>query len=802
MSRVFRPFCFRPFARSRILRVALAALALLVLTAVPARAPLILSGVHCPPNLWVGQGTQFTHFNAMNPADQGGLVDCNDVVCTAWLATSDIPVGSGWIQGRPIAGATVTFHAVREDGQTSYTVNAVTDVHGQATARFDDLDVDGSYYHDHCATTPSTTWECYEFYATYAGIALFQEHGECLLRLACESNHQYYLLEDSEVPISDCWGLPGCIDEWGGFWHQMNLTLTVDAGALGDAIVITIDQPPLPPPIGIPSGAAIVDWRQITAGGATFAIPATAALDYSSSTLYGYGWTDTQIYYWTPGRSQWVPLPQPSDRSCLEHQIRWSMTEPGIYAMVAREDSEHDWLSDRIETERYHTNPYLFDSDGDQSPDGAEVLISRTDPLSPDTDEDNFGEILELPQGTDPNDPRDYPGAVDRGDHNAGNVKVTMTDKGTLGVVDRVGRDGLGIVYPAATTDTLLYVGSVWAGTGPEYVVNRDYADDTHDWEVAAEPDGHVVVDATPEIDQRIRASFVDSGHPLLKWLRVYQESAAWAAPPENEYVLERLVVVNEGEEPLAGLYVGQFMDLDINQLTASQNRGTTDLTRDLVYMWRNVPTPYVGVRLIEPTPPRNVTLIHNPTFVWPNARVLDADKYGFLAATAPQYIVHDAPTSDDWSVLVSAGPFDLVAGQSVTIGFAIVAAGTSANLLANADRARARYFEVYGGGGAVGDDAGAAGGGLRLAAMPNPLVSATSIRYSMPAVGRVSLLVYDPSGRLVQAVLDGATVAAGEHAVRWDARDAAGRTVAPGIYLYRLTTGAERRSGRLVVVR
>lgn len=788
--------------RWRAAHVALAIAGVIPLLATPLPAELVLSGVHCAPSTWIAQGTQFTHFCANNPPDWGGLVDCNDVVCHAWLATSDIPIGTGWIPGRPIVGAKVTFHAVREDGQTSYTVDVWTDAHGHASARFDDLPVTGSYHHTGCADTPSATWECYTFYASYAGIDLLQEQGDCVLRLSCDSTYQYYLLEDSEVPRSDCFGVSGCLDEWGGVLSLGSFTLTLSGGALEDSTEVTATQPPAPPPLGIPAGAAIVDWRLITTGGATFAIPATAALDVPASTLYGYGSTDTQIYFWSEGRSQWLPVPGGTDRSPVDNQVRWSMACEGFYALVAWEDPDFDRLSSQVEESEHHTSPVLPDTDGDTLADGIEVLVSTTDPLSPDGDEDGFPDDLEMVEGTDPNDPRDYPGAVDRGDHDAGDVKVTMTDKGTLGIVDRSEHDGLGIVYPAATADTLLYVGGVWAGTGPDYVVNRDYEADTRDWEVAAEPDGHVGIDATPEIDQRIRASFVDSGHPLLKWLRVYQESAAWATAPDNEYVLEQLLVANEGEAALTGLYVGQFMDLDINQLTATQNRGTTDLTRDLVYMWRTAPTPFVGVTLITPAPARNVTLVHNPTFVWPNARVTDADKYGFLAATAPQYVVRDAPAADDWSVLVSAGPFDLAAGQAVTLGLAIVAAGTPEELLANADRARAKYLEIYGGGGAVGDGDAAAPGALRLAAIPNPLVDGTSIRYALPAAGRVSILVCDVSGRRVASVLADALLPAGEHVARWDGCDAAGRAVAPGVYLFRLSAGTECRSGRLVIVR
>ena len=282
------PFAIR-FTRSRPACIALGIGAGLLAMAIPLRAELVLSGVHCAPSYWIAQGSQFTHFCANNPPDWGGLVDCNDVVCHAWLATDDIPIGTGWIPGRPIVGGKVTIHAVREDGQTSYTVDTWTDANGHASARFDDLPVTGSYYHTGCADTPSATWECYTFYASYPGIDLLQESGDCLIRLSCESNCQYYLLEDSEVPRSDCFGIPGCLDEWGGVFSQANVTLTLSGGALADSTEITVTQPPAPPPLGIPPGAAIVDWRLITTGGAAFSIPATAALDYPASMLTGYG---------------------------------------------------------------------------------------------------------------------------------------------------------------------------------------------------------------------------------------------------------------------------------------------------------------------------------------------------------------------------------------------------------------------------------------------------------------------------------------------------------------------------------
>jgi hypothetical protein len=779
---------------------------LLVLSAAlapPIRAQIQVSGVYCHPETWVIQGTQFTHFNAMNPGDTPGMMDLNNVVCTAWLATADVQLqGGGFIPGRPIRAATVTFYAVREDGSVGSQGNAVTDIHGMATIRFDNLPVTGSQDHANCADTPSGTWECYTFYATYSGLGgglpISMGFGECLLIGGCTTDWQYLLLEDSEVPI-DCGGLAGCFEEYGGICNGLGTTIYIPAGSLAQPTMIEIAQPTPPPPAGIPPGAAMIDWRYISTSGATFALPATVALDYSSSIIYGYGRLGTQIYFYQSGRSQWVPLPTPPDRSALENQIRWEIVQGGFYALVGFTDSDLDGIENVLETSQYNTNPNLPDSDFDGGIDGNEILAWSTMPDDPDCDGDGHPDGEEVLAGTDPNDPRIYPGAIDRGDHNVGSIQTTMTDKGTFGYVTADLPDGVGFIYPPGGSN-LLYIGSLWAGTDPDYVVNRDYASETPDWEVAANPDGHVVIDTTPDIAQRIRSSYNDSPHPQAKWLRAYQETAAWGTAPDNAYVLEHIVLANDGSDAVEDLYAGQFMDFDVIPASAAANYGTTDLARDLVYMWRAAPTPYVGLMLIEPEPVANVTLIHNPTYVWPNAHVLDADKYAFLAATDAAHIVHDAPAANDWSVLVSAGPFDLDVDESVTLGFALVAGSSAAELLANADRARAHYFEIYGGS-AVGEPVRGVGG-LRLTVAPNPFTGETVFYCTLPVRGRATLTVYDVAGRIINSWRREAPAVAGDDAVRWDGRDAQGRRLPPGVYLYRLDDGSVSRSGRLVLTR
>ena len=84
--------------------------------------------------------------------------------------------------------------------------------------------------------------------------------------------------------------------------------------------------------------------------------------------------------------------------------------------------------------------------------------------------------------------------------------------------------------------------------------------------------------------------------------------------------------------------------------------------------------------------------------------------------------------------------------------------------------------------------------------AVPNPFRAATTIRYTARGPGRASLMVWDPSGRLVRR-LESAEVAAGPREFRWDGRAGDGSRVAPGVYFYRLDAPGLARGGRVVVL-
>jgi hypothetical protein len=84
----------------------------------------------------------------------------------------------------------------------------------------------------------------------------------------------------------------------------------------------------------------------------------------------------------------------------------------------------------------------------------------------------------------------------------------------------------------------------------------------------------------------------------------------------------------------------------------------------------------------------------------------------------------------------------------------------------------------------------------------PNPFNPSTVIRFELPASAIVSLEVFDATGRRIRSLIGSEPFQPGFHESRWNGLDDAGRAVASGLYLYRLTAGDEGRVGKMVMLK
>jgi aminopeptidase N len=83
----------------------------------------------------------------------------------------------------------------------------------------------------------------------------------------------------------------------------------------------------------------------------------------------------------------------------------------------------------------------------------------------------------------------------------------------------------------------------------------------------------------------------------------------------------------------------------------------------------------------------------------------------------------------------------------------------------------------------------------------PNPFNPGTTISYALPRRSEVTLTIYDLIGRRIATLLHGRQEP-GRHLVHWNGRDDAGRPVATGIYIYRLSGEAFSLSHTMLLLK
>ncbi len=84
---------------------------------------------------------------------------------------------------------------------------------------------------------------------------------------------------------------------------------------------------------------------------------------------------------------------------------------------------------------------------------------------------------------------------------------------------------------------------------------------------------------------------------------------------------------------------------------------------------------------------------------------------------------------------------------------------------------------------------------------VPNPFNPTTRIAFDLAHNDHTRVAVYDLKGRLVRTLIE-ARLQAGRHNVIWDGKDTHGRTVASGVYFYRLETTDLTQQAKMILVK
>ncbi len=376
--------------------------------------------------------------------------------------------------------------------------------------------------------------------------------------------------------------------------------------------------------------------------------------------------------------------------------------------------------------------------------------------------------------------------------HDVGNVRLSVTGLGAFGFTV-VGGPGDGFEYPKYTDH--LYHGSVAAGNSASYVVDAHFnpsGGDT-DWETILCQG--LEFGQTVYSDQDGWVRYDDAGHGTPRNLEITQHSWAWAAAPHNDYVIIRYTMKNAGNSALNGMYLGDFADFDMGADYTSNYVGT-DSGRRLAYMYASTSGPYVGVKLLDPTTAANLSAIDHDLYVYPGTEMSEQTKINFLNGTLS---FSQSNRAYDWSVMVSAGPFNLAPGDSEVVAVAIIGGNNLSDLRDNADDAQDIYDSSPGVHESKRDRAEKTVFAL-YQNRPNPFSSQTRIQFAIPAGEKGSLDLFDAAGRLVRSFKVGDIDS--QRSVVWDGKDSLGREVPSGVYFSKLSCSGLFAFSKMVIAR
>ena len=83
----------------------------------------------------------------------------------------------------------------------------------------------------------------------------------------------------------------------------------------------------------------------------------------------------------------------------------------------------------------------------------------------------------------------------------------------------------------------------------------------------------------------------------------------------------------------------------------------------------------------------------------------------------------------------------------------------------------------------------------------PNPFNPATTIQYELSRPAHVALKVIDMMGSEVRTIVD-EEKAPGIYEARWDGKDNDGQRATSGVYLYRLESGEQVQTRKMILMK
>lgn len=232
--------------------------------------------------------------------------------------------------------------------------------------------------------------------------------------------------------------------------------------------------------------------------------------------------------------------------------------------------------------------------------------------------------------------------------------------------------------------------------------------------------------------------------------LEVKHRSFTWNAPGDMNYVMVQYNIKNTSGAAFTNMYASIFTDWDIQDYTA--NKSDQNPALKLGYSYATTSTQlYAGVKVLSNTP-FNMYAADN---IAGGAGGVDlsngydtSEKYQTMSTSRTQAGVTGA--GNDVINIVSTGPFNVPAGDSVIVAFALIGGENLAELETGAANAQIRYDAAFPTITALNETNNDA---VVLNVYPNPSNGQVTFNFKLTETEKVQIVVYDVEGKLVKEI-------------------------------------------------
>ncbi len=359
-------------------------------------------------------------------------------------------------------------------------------------------------------------------------------------------------------------------------------------------------------------------------------------------------------------------------------------------------------------------------------------------------------------------------------------VAVTVTSTGNLGYADYPNNTkGLGFKFDGG--NSMLFEGGLMLSTAANQIINsaRGASQNVQDKDFQSEVPFSLKIPGV-KADVEGYGVFNDNlaGGSKLG-LQIKQRSYNYSATADENFAIIRYTIKNTSNSAVSGLYAGLYFDWDL--IDGSGDRTEWNAAGNYGKVWNNNTsfTTRVGTALISGTNYSFKPIANDGSAGGINVYdgFTDAEKWTTLSSG----VVTGQIGAGDISHVIGGGPYNIAAGDSIEVAFALAAANTDADLDQAISNARGKWTGIT----SLKDLGNELPGSFALEQnFPNPFNPETVVRYALPAPGNVVLTVYNSLGQKVMTLVNGAQEA-GNHQVSFNAAN-----LPSGLYFYKLESG------------